>query len=445
MDHFHGVTILNKSPSHYRWFVIGISFIAILFSYMDRNALSFAIRPLEQQFHLNNKDFGLIAAAFGVGYFAFAAIGGFLADHYGSRRIWTLCAFSWSIVCILLGGVESFFALFTLRLLLGVAESPTFPCFVRAATNWLPDIERGRALALGLIAVPLASALGAPVLSLLVTHVGWRGMFVSLGSVTLIWALCWYWQYRDSPADSAHITKSELAYIRKNQHAEANTPLPKFEWRSVLTNPTLMTNNYAFFCFGYLLFFGSAWLPGYLIQTYHIPLDQAGYLLSIPWFTATVLLLIGGHLSDWLLVKTQSYRIARSHLIWICQLLSVVGFLPVIFGHSLGLSILGLSLGIGFGMMPNSIIYAVNADLNPARAGSNLGIMNMGFAASGILSPYLTGFLSFITGSFSIAIMLMMVLTLSSVLAVILFHRPDRYIKKITDIPTALCKTEFLE
>ncbi|NNM59118.1 MAG: MFS transporter, partial [Legionellales bacterium] len=286
--------ILNKSPSHFRWFVIGISFIAIFFSYLDRNALSFAIRPLEQQFHLNNEDFGMIAAAFGVGYFIFTAIGGFLADHYGSRRIWTLCAFFWSIMCMMFGGVGSFFALFTLRLMLGVAESPTFPCFVRAATNWLPDVERGRALALGLIAVPLSSAIGSPVLSLLVTYIGWRWMFVFLGLATLIWAFCWYWQYRDSPAESAYISAEELDYIRKNQHLDAGAALPKFEWRSVLTNPTLISNNYAFFCFGYLLFFGSAWLPGYLIQTYHIALNKAGFLLSVPWFTATVLVLIGG-------------------------------------------------------------------------------------------------------------------------------------------------------
>src|SRR5579871_349849 len=73
--------------TQYRWIVITLTFFAIIINYLDRTALSYAVTPLESQFGLNNSDFGIIAAAFGVGYLIMTVIGGILVDQFGARKI----------------------------------------------------------------------------------------------------------------------------------------------------------------------------------------------------------------------------------------------------------------------------------------------------------------------------------------------------------------------
>jgi nitrate/nitrite transporter NarK len=166
-------------------------------------------------------------------------------------------------------------------------------------------------------------------------------------------------------------------------------------------------------------------MPGYLEQTYGIQVERVGLFLIAPWLTATILVLLGGWLSDYLWLQTKNIRIARSHLIWICQTLSALCFIPVVLSHSLLISIICISLGVGLGMMPNAAFYAINADLARDRAATSLGIMDCAFAVSGILAPLLTGLLTQIIGNFSGAFALLATLTFTSALAVIFFQFPD--------------------
>jgi nitrate/nitrite transporter NarK len=177
-----------------------------------------------------------------------------------------------------------------------------------------------------------------------------------------------------------------------------------------------------------LLFFAMTWLPGYLESTYGLGLKQVGVFLIAPWLTAAILLAVAGFLSDYLWKKTGSIRKSRSHMIWICQLLSGICFLPVIFIHSLPVAITFISLGVGIGLMPNAAFYALNSDLAQDRAATSLGIMDFFFAASGILAPALTGMLATATGNFGAALGLLVFFTLTSVAGVFFFQHPDQHL-----------------
>lgn len=192
----------------------------------------------------------------------------------------------------------------------------------------------------------------------------------------------------------------------------------------MLFHPALLVNNYAFFVFGYLLFFAITWLPGYLEQTFAVKIKEVGWFLILPWLTATIFVIVGGILSDKLWKKTHNLRIARSYVIWICQALSAICFIPVMLNPSLTVALISISLGVGFGMMPNAAFYALNSDLARDRAATSLGIMDCAFAFAGILAPLLTGILSGITGNFVAAFSLLIFLTLTSVIMIILFQHP---------------------
>jgi ACS family hexuronate transporter-like MFS transporter len=414
--------------TRYRWFIVAVGFFAIIINYLDRTALSYAITPLEESFQLTNTDFGIIAAGFGVGYLIMTVVGGILVDNYGARKIWSASSIAWSFACIMLGFATGFWWLFIFRCLLGIAEGPNFPALSRVNADWLPTSERARALAIGLAAVPFASVLGAPLVSHLLAWLGWRGMFIFLGAFGVIWAFIWVKVFHDKPKESPHVSASELDYI---QNEIAITAHPhslvqqKITWRFILFNRALLINNYAFFAFGYLVFFAITWLPGYLEQTYGLKVKEAGWFLIAPWSLATILLILGGILSDWIWKKTHSIRLSRSYIIWICQILSAICFIPIMFHPSLVVAITCISLGIGFGMMPNAAFYAINTDLARERVATSLGVMDCAFAFAGIVAPLLTGWLSSVTGNFAAAFSLLIVLTFSSAIAIILFQHPE--------------------
>lgn len=417
--------------SRYRWVIVSICFLAIIINYLDRSAISYAIIPLKETFGFTNTDFGIISSAFGTGYLIMTVVGGILVDRYGARKVWPISSIFWSCACALLGLATGFWWFFIFRILLGIAEGPNFPALTRVASDWLPVSERVRAFAVGLAAVPFASVIGAPFISQLIATVGWRWMFFILGLLGIIWAILWYITFRDLPEHCSKVSEAERAHIQKEldsipRHTDSSET-QKTTWRFMLLNRELLANNYAFFAFGYLLFFAITWLPGYLEQMYGINVKQAGWFLVLPWLTATVLLSLGGVLSDYLWKRTHNLRLSRSYIIAICQIISAICLMPVVFHPSLLVALISISLGVGFGMMPNAVFYTLNTDLARDRAATSLGVMNCAFALAGIIAPFLTGFLSTLTGNFTAAFTLLIGLTFTSAMTIIFFQRPDTH------------------
>jgi len=151
-----------------------------------------------------------------------------------------------------------------------------------------------------------------------------------------------------------------------------------------------------------------------------------GWYLTIPWLVGAIFLKAGGIISDRLYRKTGSSRLARAHLIWVSQLLAALFFMLLSFTHTLGLSILFLSLAIGFGMMPQPAFFSVNIDVAKERAGSAQGITSSCLSVAGVLAPALTGWIVDLYGSFQGAFLLLAGLTTFTALIVIFFHHPDK-------------------
>ena len=196
---------------------------------------------------------------------------------------------------------------------------------------------------------------------------------------------------------------------------------PVMPVRSVLLNPTLLATGWSFFAFGWVLFFAVAWLPGYLEQTWSLDLKSVGWSSTLPWAIALLLMPIAGWISDAIMARTGSVRSARVHLIWICQALAVVCFIPVIFVHSVGWAVAFISLAIGFSMAPNSPYYSICADLFRGRTGLATGMIVTFFSLSGVLCPVITGWLAEAGGGFAAAFTALCVVVGSGVLGMLVF------------------------
>ncbi|MFY7842791.1 MAG: MFS transporter [Rhabdochlamydiaceae bacterium] len=414
-----------KKMTHYRWVVASLVFFITLINFIDRSAVSFVKGELKKEFNFSDTQFGLILAAFALGYILLTAFGGWLVDVKGPRKIWPLSAITWSLCVGCLGFAGGFWSFILIRFLLGVTEGPHFPALTRTIGDWLPQKERARALSLGLMAIPISSVIGAPITSYLVSDFGWRQMFFVISSIGIVWAIIWYKFFTDSPQDNHRVGQAEKDLIKASSIKRDVPNDKKIDWRFILTNRVLIANNIAYFAFGYMMFFATLWLPGYFLDIHKLNLKSVGWYLTIPWLVAALFLKLGGVISDWLYQKTGSIRTARSHLIWVCQLLSAVFFLCLAKVESLEMSIFLLSLSLGFGFMPQSAFFSVNIDVAKERAASAQGITSSCLSLGGVVAPSITGWLVDKTGAYEAPFSLMAVITILSVVVVILFHKPD--------------------
>ena len=410
--------------------IVGLAFFITFVNYVDRSAISYAVTLIKQEFGLDNTAIGIISGAFGFGYVAVAVISGILVDRVGARFMWSIAAVLWSIITGMFSLTNGFLSLLICRIALGAAEGPNFPSLTRVCTDWLPMHERGRATAWGLTAVPLSCVIAAPLISNLILALGWRIMFLTLAAAGIVWAVTWIALFRNRPSDSSHVSAPELAYINSlggtSVVRKESASVPPTTWKSLLLNPSLISNNIAFSAFGYLLFFSVYWLPAYLGEIYGMQLKVVGWYLMLPWLTATVLLPLGGWISDMVWIRTHSIRRSCSYLVAICQLLSALFFLPILFWHSLPVALTCISLGLGVGLMPNAAFYIINSDLAKDRAATSLGIMNVFAAVSSISAPIITGKFSSLTGNYNSAFALIVIYSLISAVGVLLFQKPDR-------------------
>ena len=281
---------LSKYPSRiFQWGLLLFVFVITIINYLDRAAIAYAILPIEKIFQLNNQDFGFIASGFGFGYFIACFAAGVLVDRFGSIKIWALCAALWSIATILIGFSKGFWSLFFLRTILGVAEAVHFPALLKTITNWLNPNLRSRCIAFGLLGVPVASVIGAPLLSFIMQEFGWQWMFWVFGTLGIIWAVCF-------PIFSRKLYS--FRHTAKNPHdvfLETSVLLGKeIPWKKIFHSRLFWGNCFNYFIFGYIVFFGLIWFPGYLEKIFKIGILKTGKLLIFPWALSAILLFLGG-------------------------------------------------------------------------------------------------------------------------------------------------------
>src|SRR5215471_5683640 len=158
----------SKGQTRTRYAIVAMLFMVTAINYADRATLSIAGPALSKDLGLDAVSMGFIFSAFGWSYVLAQLPGGWLLDRFGSKIVYAMSIFTWSIftaaqglVGFLTGGV-AVFTLFALRFLLGVAESPSFPGNSRVVAAWFPKQERATAAAIFNSAQYFATVIFAP-------------------------------------------------------------------------------------------------------------------------------------------------------------------------------------------------------------------------------------------------------------------------------------------
>jgi sugar phosphate permease len=398
-----GLTALKKTRNALqkaRGKVLILLCLLYFITYVDRVNISTAAPYVRSDLGLSNADLGLALGAFSIPYALFQMFGGYFGDKFGPRRILGIVGIIWSGATALTGAVTGLVSLFIARLALGFGEGATFPTATQAMSKWMPEDQRGFAQGIVHSASRLGNSITPPVVALLIFLVGWRGSFLALGVVSLLWVIVWFWYFRDNPSDHSGTTRAEIeelpAYVEEESERR-RIPVP---WRALAKRilPVTMVD----FCYGWVLWVYLTWLPSFLEGEYGLSLKSFALYTSGILLAGVIGDTLGGVVSDSLLRRTGNLRLARRTNLFVGFIGSFVFLLIPFFVQGVVVTAICLSLAFFFLELNNAVLWAIPMDIAPNHAGTAGGLMNTGFGVAGIISPPVFGFLVDQTGNWQV-------------------------------------------
>ncbi|MCF3963439.1 MFS transporter [Streptomyces fuscigenes] len=409
-----------------RWLTLGLIVALIVINYIDRSAVSYAVGPLTKAFGISKSEYGYVSSAFSIGYMVFAFLAGPLVDRYGARRILLIGVAIWSVVTAVTPVSGTFAGLFAARVVLGAGEGPGFPAATRTVSRWLPQHERGRALAMvGGVAVAGSLLIGGPVVTQLIAGVGWRGMFWVLAGLGALWFVVAWALLRNTPDDHQKVSPAERAHIADGQREEERSARVRVHWRPVLTSRNLWIIAVGYFAWGFMFWGFMYWLPDYLSSQYHLSITAVGLFTVAPWAAGVVGALAGGLVTDRVFARTGSPR-TRFTIMGVALLLSGAALVPIFTSPSLTVSVTFISIGVGLGFVTGGIWWVAAIDAVPSQPGVAAGFADAAFASSGIVAPSVMGFIVSSTGSFSSGFVVMTALAVIGAGSLLILPKRER-------------------
>jgi MFS family permease len=325
-----------------------------------------------------------------------------LLDRFGVRRVGIISTAIWSIASFAAAISSGIGGLFAARFLLGIGEAPTFPAYAKATGYWFPKNERSLATAIFDAMAKFSSAIGIPVLGVLLLHFGWRWNFGATGLISVLFLALFYAYYRN-PSEHRFLTTSEREYITRGgaqpedrARAAKGAPLAYLLGQRRVWGLALGFASYNY-CFYLLL----TWLPSYLSATHHVDLLHSALYTSIPWILATLLdLAVGGWLVDFLIQRGKNPVRVRQ-LVLIGGTAMGLGILGAANAHSATTALFWISLSIGGLSAASPVGWSIPSLIAPKESVGTLGgILNFGNQLAGIAAPIVTGYVVQATHSF---------------------------------------------
>lgn len=385
-----------------------LPFILILYviAYLDRVNLGFAALEMNADLALTAEAFGLLSGIFFIGYFFFEVPSNMIMHKVGARLWITRIMFSWGIIVILTGFVQSATHLYILRFLLGVAEAGFFPGIILYLTYWFRESERGRATAILLLALPIGGLLGAPISTWIIDNIawanlaGWRWMFILEGIPAILLGIVTIFYLTDRPSKAKWLTSEEIDWlegelkIERQKSLELNKPS-----KLAMLKDTTVWKLALFYFAGYTGVYGlSFWVPTIIksfTETGTTNLE-VGWMAMIPSLVGIPAILFTGFNAD----RTGKHKL---HLL-ACLTIAALGFIGCALVTSLWPMILTLSLAsAGLYGFTGSFFAYLTFFFTESTAPVGIALVNSFAALGGFVGPMLLGMFTLNAGMLLLA------------------------------------------
>jgi MFS family permease len=380
-----------QRPTRTRYWVIVFAVTLAIILYIDRTLMSQAAPTVREALGLDKKQMGRVFSAFLLAYALFEIPGGRLGDWLGPRKVLLRVIVWWSLCTAFTGGAWCFTALVAIQFLFGAGEAGCFPNLTKAFTLWLTKAERMRAQGIMWMSARWGGAFTPFLMWWVLSHVSWRLAFPLFGLLGAVWAVAFYFWFRDHPRDHPSVNAAELELLKGNEANFARHG--RMPWGRLVTSPSILFLWLQYFCVSYSWYFYITWLPTYLKETRTLAPQKAALLAGLPLFLGGIGCALAALISGWLVRRSFSVTFVRRGL-------ALVGFTgasgmllwsahiqdPVLAMISMGMAGFFNDLTI-----PGS--WGTCMDIGGRFAGTVSGSMNMMGNIGGMAFPLAAGYL----------------------------------------------------
>ena len=282
-----------------------VPFMMLLYlvAFLDRVNVGFAALTMNRDLGLTPTIFGWGAGIFFFGYFIFEVPSNVILERVGARRWIARIMVTWGIVSVAMAFTQGPVSFYILRFLLGVAEAGFLPGMILYLTYWFPSARRARITGLFMAAVPLASAVGAPISGVIVSideamgFKGWQWLFILEGLPSVILGFSVLWLLPNGPADAPWLSAAERKLIQDRLAADPPPPRTQHALWAALRDGRVIVLSLVYLGIVMGLYGVSLWLPQ-IVKAMGYTDRQVGYLLAIPYAVSAAAMLAWGRHSD---------------------------------------------------------------------------------------------------------------------------------------------------
>lgn len=287
------------------WRIIPFLVICYLMALIDRGNIGMASLQMNGDLGLSKKVFGFAGSLFFFAYFLFEVPSNLALQKFGARKWIARIMVTWGLVSACTAFVQGQNSLFVMRFLLGAAEAGFFPGVVLYLTYWFPAAYRGRIIAIFMVAVPMGSFVGSPLSGLLLQADGllgmrgWHWLFLMEGIPTMLLGLACLFFLTDRPHQATWLSDAQRNWLINRLESERKEPKNAVRpsiWKMFRSKEVL---GMALVCSaasaaGTVL---GVWQPQ-LLKSFGLSVMETGLVNSVPYVVAAVLMVLWGRHSD---------------------------------------------------------------------------------------------------------------------------------------------------
>ncbi|MEX3018253.1 MFS transporter [Kluyvera sp. STS39-E] len=334
--------------------------LLIIISYVDRVNISVMILNPEfaAYFQLNENRMlqGMLMTCFLLGYgFSALLLTPVIESRLHYRQGLLASIVIWAVVCAISPLLGSLMGMLVARAILGIAEGPLFSLKTRFISEHFAADEIGKPNAVTALGVSLGLAVGFPLVTWMMAHLGWMGSFYALAAVNLLLGGGLIWRFLPAPRQAA---KCSSAGFKHTFSLAWQTPL--LGWILLVEIATLS-----------YLWGSSAWLPAWLRDEHHFSLNATGLLAAIPFLLSLGSKLLGGVLLDKMRPEQAPFLFVAGGL------MTALSVMALMLSHQpVMLALFMLSANIFWGLQGAAIPAVVQHHAAREAVGSAYGIIN---------------------------------------------------------------------
>jgi MFS family permease len=391
--------------------ILPLLFAGYFLAILDRVNVGFAKLQMASELGLSDAVYGFGAGVFFVSYFLFEVPSNLILARVGARRWIARIMLSWGAVSAaftVLGSLhwgplapafglsDAELSFYALRFLLGVAEAGFFPGVILYLTFGFPARRSANVVALFVLAIPLASAIGSPVSGLILQVLGggalkgWQWLFLLEALPSLALGLVVLAKLPDGPHEAAWLGDDERALVEARlaeERAARPTGGQRHSLMEMLRDWRVWALALADFLRAMINNVLNFWMPT-LVQDLGIPKGaylEVGAVAAIPWGIAAVAMILVARHSD----RTGERRWHAT----LSLLVSAAGLLMLAFaGHAPVLSVVALTL-VAIGAMAWLAVFWTlpSAFLSGVAAAGGIAWINALSQLGGFVGPDMLG------------------------------------------------------